>query len=175
MRRWRHPTSRDLWVAAHPAPSELRGCCPRSHRNWAFFKTPTRCETSQATTQITSCSGLGLRPQFPSKRSPSRFLQVNPEQARCCRTLHSSASRGSKVPPGPSRTSGLQPAAQASHFGGFPGHPWPQAAARAFPRGPHGRKLKLWGNGRRLVGFRVFPSRAKSMYIVRQLNQGCAS
>ena len=47
MRRWRHPTSRGLWVAAHPAPSELRGCYPRSHRSWAFLQTPTRCETSQ--------------------------------------------------------------------------------------------------------------------------------
>ena len=25
MRRWRHPTSRDLWVAARPAPGELPG------------------------------------------------------------------------------------------------------------------------------------------------------
>ena len=40
--------------SAHPAPSEPRGCCPRS-QSWAFFNTPTRCETSQATTQITSC------------------------------------------------------------------------------------------------------------------------
>ena len=30
MCRWRHPTPRDLWVAAHPAPSELRA---RSQRN----------------------------------------------------------------------------------------------------------------------------------------------
>ena len=58
MRRWCHPTSRDLWVAANPAPSEPRGCCPRSHQSWAFTKMPTRCETSQATTQITSCEGL---------------------------------------------------------------------------------------------------------------------
>ena len=42
MRRWCHPISRDLWVAAHPAPSEPRGCCARSHRSWAFFKIPTR-------------------------------------------------------------------------------------------------------------------------------------
>ena len=28
MRRWHHPPSRDLWVAAHPAPSKPHGCCP---------------------------------------------------------------------------------------------------------------------------------------------------
>ena len=38
MRRWRHPTSRDLWVAARPTPSEPLGYGPRSHRDWAFFK-----------------------------------------------------------------------------------------------------------------------------------------
>ena len=75
-RRWRHPNSRDLWVAAHP-------CCPRSHRNWAFFKTPTRCETSHATSQITSCLGLGLRPQFPPpKRSSFSLLLSNAQASR---------------------------------------------------------------------------------------------
>ena len=40
MRRWPHHTSSDLWVAAHPTPSEPRGCCLRSHRSWASSKLP---------------------------------------------------------------------------------------------------------------------------------------
>ena len=66
MRRWRHPTSRDLWVSAHPAPSEPRGCCPRSHRSWAFFKTPARCKTSQATSQKYFLLGFRATPSIPT-------------------------------------------------------------------------------------------------------------
>ena len=84
MRRWRHPTSRDLWVAAHPAPNKPRGCCSRSHPIWAFFKSPTRCETSQATTQIISCYGLGLRPQFP----PPKDLLASDFNQTSCRAPH---------------------------------------------------------------------------------------
>ena len=80
MRRWHHPTSRDLWVAAHPVPSELRGCCPRSHRNWAFSKTPTRCETSQAATQITSCSPAAGGP--PGPPGPSTWPRASTRELR---------------------------------------------------------------------------------------------
>ena len=89
MRRWRNLTSRDLWVAARPAPSEPRGHRPRVHRNWAFLKFATRGETSQATTFFISCSGLALHPHFHLKMVFS--LQGSPlaipiPQARICRS-----------------------------------------------------------------------------------------
>ena len=45
MRRWRHLTSRDLCVVAHPAPSEPRGCCPEAIETGLSSKIAHRCET----------------------------------------------------------------------------------------------------------------------------------
>ena len=59
--------------------------------------TPTRCETSQATTQITSCSGLGLRPRFP----PRKDRLLGPTRAS-----RRGASRGLQGPQGPPQASG---------------------------------------------------------------------
>ena len=83
MHPWRHPTSRDLWVAADPALSELRRYGPRSHRSWVFFKTPTRC-SSLHTFEGASSASKGprqppgaLRQGRVSVRGLSEFLGQN--------------------------------------------------------------------------------------------------
>ena len=95
MLQWRHPTSRDLWVVAHPAPSKPRRCCPRSHRSWAFFKTPTHCETSQATTPNYFLLEFRATPSSPtSTRSSSCQFSSNI-------IMTGGAFGGLQVPPGP--------------------------------------------------------------------------
>ena len=69
MRRWRHPTSRDLGGGGGiSSRSEPRGYRPRMHRNLALFKFPICCETSQAFTPIAFCWGLGLRESVPTSK-----------------------------------------------------------------------------------------------------------
>ena len=91
------------------------------------------------------------------------------------------ASRGppgaSKGPPGASAPKPSLPALSDPDFGGFPGgppasRPSPadllQLGARTLQGGPPRRSLKMWACQVEalILGFRVFPSRGKSMYIV---------
>ena len=127
MRRWRHPTSRDLWVAAHPAHSEP--CCSRSHRNWAFFNTHPlwditgyhpnyfllgfRATASIPTSKRSSSCFLFLKGKTGRRRRASRNLQGPP-----------GAFRGLQGPPGASR--GLQaPSAASKGLEAFKGPPGP--------------------------------------------------
>ena len=102
MHRWRHPTSRDPRVAARSAASEHRGRGPRIHRNWVVFQIPTRCETSQATTQITFWS-LG---PYALNSYPKNAFRRRPR-----------GSRGLQRPPG--EPSGLSPATRPLHEGSW--------------------------------------------------------
>ena len=102
----------------------------KSHRNWAFFNTPTRCETSQATNYF--LLGFRATPSIPtSKRSslaPSK-RKTGPPQAG----LPGSGPAGPPAPGPP----GLQ----------GPQGPFPRVLTRLHLPGPPRGPAKILGRG----------------------------
>ena len=117
MRRWRHPTSRICGWRHILRPANFVDVAQAAIETGLSSKSPTRCETSQATTQITSCSGLRLtsdqlssRSSFKARRSrASRASRIFRAPGSSFRASRLSAS-SSKVPefPEPPGQEGLQ-------------------------------------------------------------------
>ena len=64
----RCPTTRTLWVAAHPAPSTLARCCSSIHHNWEFTTFPPAVRIPHRLQPKSSLVGVeGWRFQFLSQ------------------------------------------------------------------------------------------------------------
>ena len=169
MRRWRHPTSRDL-LAAHPAHSELRwvqepsklGFLQHSHPLWDitgyhpnYFLLGFRATPSIPTLLLPR----ERRPAAGGFAGPkARGCEVLLRLPGCSACLPPGASRGLRrqglrgrglrgPPPGASRASG--PPKSLPDFRGFPGGPRRFAPARGQDpsRGPPGRRPENVGAG----------------------------
>ena len=162
----------------------LQGVCRPPKRLWHCFRgrfwAPKTSRTLQGLGAGAS-RGLGLQgPPGPPGAGASRGLQGVPSTGPpgACRGLRGRGLQG-PGPPGASRSfqilGGYQPF--WPDFGRFPAGPPAsrpppadllQLGARTLQGGPPRRSLKMWvcQVEALILGFRVFPSRGKSMYIV---------
>ena len=99
MHRWRHPTSTNLWVAAHPAPSDPRGCCPEAIETGLSSKSPPAVRHHRLPPKL-----LPVRVQATSSiPDPANLLQLGTRGAqrillKKCIDLARSGGGGRAVP-----------------------------------------------------------------------------
>ena len=154
MRRWRHPTSRDLWVAAHPAHSELRCCCARAIETGLSSTLPPAVRHHRLPPKLlpVRVSGCALNSHLEkivflllARERRGRFAGVCSQRPKgpsgawgqACRASSTQTSRGLQIlrgrglfRDGPTNTL----PALSGHFGGFPA-PGPPGAPEASGAG----------------------------------------